>query len=79
MVPTAQLLWVLGPVADEYADVVEPGRGVNDVVIIGQVFSDGGFEGVEAGLVSILVDGACLALDKCGDQMAKVCWHVWPV
>lgn len=73
MVPTAQLLGVLGPVADEYADVVEPGRSVNDVVIVGQVFSDGACEGVEAGLMSVLVDGACLSLDKFGDQMAKVC------
>src|SRR5277367_948235 len=76
VVPLPQEFRIFGAIANKDADIVEPRRGIDDVVIVGLTFSYGACKRIQTGLMPIFIHRARLAVNEVGDQSAKIQSHV---
>ncbi len=60
VIPVAELFGIFGAVADEDAEIVQPGSGTDDVAVVFKAGSDQLGQTVEAGLMAKFVDGESL-------------------
>lgn len=70
VIPVVKLFGVVGAMAEEDAEIVQPACGVDDVVVIRHALADLLGEGVEAGLVAEFFDGLGFVGDVFGEGEA---------
>ena len=68
VIPGRQFVWLLRPVTDKYAEIVEPRGCMEDVII--EWFSLGELDGelIKSQLVGEFVDGLCVGANKLFDR-----------
>lgn len=76
VVPAGEVAGIFRAIADEYAEIVEPGSGEDDVVVIVESGADGFNQSVEARLVSKFVDGPSLIPDEVAKPVKGSGLHV---